>query len=51
MRKINGSDLINNIINEHEKARDLLHLQNSDELSEGVVLANNIKADLIDIMM
>lgn len=43
---MNGSDLINNLIDELERARDLLYLQNPDESSEEIVLVNDIKADL-----
>lgn len=43
---MNGSDLINNIIDELERASDLLYMQNPDESSEESVLINDIKADL-----
>lgn len=43
---MNGSDLINNLIDELERASDLLYLQNPDESSEEIVLVNDIKADL-----
>ena len=43
---MNGSDLVNNLIDELERARDLLYLQNPDESSEEAILVNDIKADL-----
>ena len=43
---MNGSDLVDNLIDELERAKDLLYLQNSDESSEEAILVNNIKADL-----
>lgn len=43
---MNGSDLVNNLIDELERAKDLLYLQNPDESSEEAILVNNIKADL-----
>lgn len=43
---MNGSDLVDNLINELERAKDLLYLQNPDESSEEAILVNNIKADL-----
>lgn len=43
---MNGSDLVDNLIDELEKAKDLLYLQNPDESSEEAILVNNIKADL-----
>ena len=43
---MNGSDLVDNLIDELERAKDLLYLQNPDELSEEAILINDIKADL-----
>lgn len=43
---MNGSDLGDNLIDELERAKDLLYLQNPDESSEEAILVNNIKADL-----
>lgn len=43
---MNGSDLVDNLIDELERAKDLLYLQNPDESSEEAILVNNIKADL-----
>ena len=39
---MNGVDLINNLINELERARDLLYSQNPEESSEEAVLVNEI---------
>lgn len=38
--------MVDNLIDELERAKDLLYLQNSDESSEEAILVNNIKADL-----
>jgi hypothetical protein len=43
---MNGSDLVDNLIDELERAKDLLYLQNPDESSEEAILINDIKADL-----
>ena len=43
---MNGSDLVDNLIDELERAKDLLYLQNPDDSSEEAILVNNIKADL-----
>ena len=43
---MNGSDLVDNLIDELERAKDLLYLQNPDESSEEAILVNDIKADL-----
>ena len=43
---MNRSDLVDNLIDELERAKDLLYLQNPDESSEEAILVNNIKADL-----
>jgi hypothetical protein len=43
---MNGSDLVDNLIDELERAKDLLYLQNPDKSSEEAILVNNIKADL-----
>lgn len=43
---MNGIDLINNLIDELERARDLLYLQNPEESSEEAVLVDDIRADL-----
>lgn len=43
---MNGSDLVDNLIDKLERAKDLLYLQNPDESSEEAILVNNIKADL-----
>lgn len=43
---MNGSDLVDNLIDELERAKDLLYLHNPDESSEEAILVNNIKADL-----
>ena len=43
---MHGSDLVDNLIDELERAKDLLYLQNPDESSEEAILVNNIKADL-----
>lgn len=48
---MNGSDLVDNLIDELERAKDLLYIQNPDESSEEAILVNDIKAVLIDIMM
>ena len=38
--------MVDNLIDELERAKDLLYLQNPDESSEEAILVNNIKADL-----
>lgn len=43
---MNGSNLVDNLIDELERAKDLLYLQNPDESSEEAILINDIKADL-----
>lgn len=43
---MNGVDLINNLIDELERARDLLYSQNPNESSEEAVLINDIRTDL-----
>lgn len=43
---MNGNDLVDNLIDELERAKDLLYLQNPDESSEEAILINDIKADL-----
>lgn len=43
---MNGSDLVDNLIDELERAKDLLYLQNPDESSEEAIWVNDIKADL-----
>lgn len=43
---MNGSDLVDNLIDELERAKDLLYIQNPDESSEEAILVNDIKADL-----
>ena len=43
---MNGSDLVDNLIDVLERAKDLLYLQNPDESSEEAILINDIKADL-----
>lgn len=43
---MNSIDLVNNLIDELERARDLLCSQNPEESSEDAVLINDIKADL-----
>lgn len=43
---MNGIDLINNLIDELERARDLLYSQNHKESSEEAVLVNDIRTDL-----
>lgn len=43
---MNGSDLVDNLIDELERAKDLLYLKNPDESSEEAILVNDIKADL-----
>lgn len=43
---MNGSDLINNLINELERARDLLSWQDPDESSEEADLIYEIETDL-----
>ena len=46
---MNGVDLINNLIDELGRARDLLYSQNPEESSEEAVLVNDIRT--IDIMI
>lgn len=43
---MNGNDLMNNLINELERARDLLRWQNPDESSEEADLIYEIEIDL-----
>nr|DAN90658.1 MAG TPA: hypothetical protein [Bacteriophage sp.] len=43
---MNGVDLINNLIDELGRARDLLYSQNPEESSEEAVLVNDIRTDL-----
>ncbi|MFR7560022.1 MAG: hypothetical protein ACLUVX_09200 [Lachnospira pectinoschiza] len=38
--------MVDNLIDELERAKDLLYLQNPDESSEEAILVNDIKADL-----